>query len=340
MNLEQRCHRLVEKLGLAHAERIQSVERLSGGVSCDIAMVDLGQRKICVKFALPKLRVRADWYAPVRRNQTEYAWLEFVQTLIPSATPKLLGQDAELGGFAMEFIPGEEAYLWKTALLERAKIRGQAREVGDELGRIHAASSMDEFDDRPFDNQGDFHQLRLEPYLEFTANRHPELKDVLERLVSGLSANTSVLIHGDVSPKNIMFRHEHPLFLDAECATMGDPSFDIAFCMNHLVLKSFHMPDRADALLHELRELWRAYEKHINWEDADDLEKRVAKLLPALMLARVDGKSPVEYLQSQIQARVRESSIGLLSRCPKRLNELINRLRENLRRSALGNAEG
>ena len=328
--LEQRCNLLIEKLGLAHAGQVRTVKPLSGGVSCDIATVDLGTRKICVKFALPKLRVRADWYAPVRRSQTEYAWLEFVQSFIPGAAPQLLGLDTELGGFAMEFIPPEKAYLWKTALLERARIRGEAREVGDKLGRIHAASSRDDFDDRPFQNQGDFYQLRLEPYLEFTAGHHPKLKGIFEGLVARLKANTSVLIHGDVSPKNIMFRNSDALFLDAECATMGDPSFDLAFCMNHLVLKSFHMPDRADALLHELQSLWQAYETHIEWEDARDLEGRVAELLPALMLARVDGKSPVEYLRPRIQAQVRESSVGLLMHSPKGLVELVDRVRQKL----------
>lgn len=330
LTIQERCRHLVEKLGLANAETIESVERLSGGVSCDIAAVDLGTRKICVKFALPKLRVVADWYAPVRRNQTEYAWLQFAQSLIPGAAPKLLGLDAESGGFAMEFIPGEEAYLWKTALLERADIRREAGNVGDRLGRIHAASSRNDFDDRPFQNQRDFHQLRLEPYLEFTAGHHPALKGIFERLVSRLSANTSVLVHGDMSPKNIMFRNGQPVFLDAECASMGDPSFDLAFCMNHLVLKSFHMLDRSEALLHELREFWHAYEGHIDWENANDLERRVAALLPALMLARVDGKSPVEYLQSQTQTKVRESAISLLSHRPKSLDEFVDRVQENL----------
>ena len=330
VSLEERCTRLVEKIGLANASQIQSVRPLSGGVSCDIAAIDLGTRTICVKFALPKLRVAADWYAPVRRNQSEYAWLQFVQTLIPGATPQLLGQDAELGGFAMEFIPAGQGYLWKTALLGGAKGRGEARKVGDKLGRIHAVSSRNEFDARCFQNQADFHQLRLEPYLLFTAGRHPELKGALERLVARLQANTSVLIHGDVSPKNIMFRNGHPVFLDAECATMGDPCFDLAFCMNHLVLKSFHLPDRADTLLRELKSLWQAYETHVDWEAASELQRRVAELLPALMLARVDGKSPVEYLQPQTQSQVRESSIGLLTRSPKDLDELVCWVRGDL----------
>lgn len=330
VNLEQRCIHLVEKLGLAHAGQIASVDPLRGGVSCDIAMLDLGTRKVCVKFALPKLRVVADWHAPVRRNGTEYAWLQFAHSLVPSATPQLLGQDVELRGFAMEFIPAEEAYLWKTALLDRAEIRGEARKVGDTLGRIHAASSRGNFNAGPFHNQADFYQLRLEPYLEYTAGRHPGLKGIFERLVARLKSNTSVLIHGDVSPKNILFRSDHPVFLDAECATMGDPSFDLAFCMNHLVLKSFHMPDLAAALLKELRTLWQAYEIHIHWESAKELERRVAELLPALMLARVDGKSPVEYLQPHIQSRVRDSSIALLMQSPENLDELTERVRRYL----------
>ena len=38
------------------------------------------------------------------------------------------------------------------------------------------------------------------------------------------------------------------------------------------------------------------YMERVDWEPPADLEARTAALLPALMLARIDGKSPVEYI--------------------------------------------
>ena len=324
--LEDRCKRLVEKLGLASAEDVVSVEPLSGGVSSDVAVIDLRTRKICVKFALPQLRVAADWYASVARNRAEYLWLEFAGQVVPGATPRLLGRDAELNGIAMEFISGQGAYLWKTALLERAPIRKEGKEVGDSLGRIHAASSRTDFDAGKFQNQRHFYDLRIEPYLEFTAGRHRRVAHRISQLIAGLQANSTVLIHGDMSPKNIVFREGRALFLDAECATMGDPCFDLAFCMNHLLLKSFHMPDRAPELLQQLGDLWCAYATHIEWESPSALERRVAQILPALMLARIDGKSPVEYLSTENQSRVREVAISLITQPASDFAEFADRI--------------
>ena len=329
MELQDKCAQLVERLKLASADDIVSIAPLSGGVSCDIAAVDLGTRRICVKFALPKLRVAEDWHAPLGRNSAEYKWLEFAQRVVPGSTPTLLGRDDALCGFAMEFIAPRSAYLWKTALLASAPIQDEAHQVGDTLGRIHAASSQPDFDTGRFQNHADFRELRLAPYLEFTASKHGDVKGRLLKLVAMLEmsqAKTSVLIHGDVSPKNIFFRRGNCMILDAECATMGDAAFDLAFCVNHLALKAFHMPQRARALLAELLALWQAYRAHVAWESPDDLERRIAELLPALMLARIDGKSPVEYLTETTRAQVRTVAIELLKQSPTTLDELAARL--------------
>jgi hypothetical protein len=41
-----------------------------------------------------------------------------------------------------------------------------------------------------------------------------------------------------------------------------------------------------------------AYRVWVDWESADALEGRSARLLPILPLARVDGKSPLEHRRS------------------------------------------
>lgn len=304
-DLSARAAHLLEDLELASAVDVVSVRPLTGGVASDIGVVELADgRCLCVKFALPRLKVAEDWHAPVHRSRAEYAWLLAALAIVPECVPKLYGWSAMLNGFAMEYVSGPDVVLWKRELLAGAGEGGQAAAVGSMLGRVHAASTQAGFDRGPFANRDDFRALRIEPYLTFTARRHPEVAKQLTAMAEALYASDAVLVHGDVSPKNILFRGGGPMLLDAECATMGDPAFDVAFCLNHLVLKGIHVPQAAPERRRGAEELWAAYANHVSWEDVQALEARVTRLLPALMLARVDGKSPVEYLSKGSQDRV------------------------------------
>lgn len=326
ITLEDRCRELLVELGLGTSDEIVSAKPLAGGVASDIAVVDLGDRRICVKFALAKLKVAEDWFAPVHRNKAEYHWLRTAAEISPDTSLKLLGRSEIQNGFAMEYLDGDDVYLWKTALLQAQPDNGEAAAVGAAIGQIHAASAMPGFDTCPFENRDDFHALRLEPYLRFTATRHPALVDHLNSLADRLYASHQVLVHGDVSPKNILFRAGKPAILDAECATMGDASFDVAFCLNHLLLKAVHMPASRQNLLAAIGSFWGAYSAHINWEVPDVLEARVSALLPMLMLARIDGKSPVEYLSDQSRQQVRDLATPLIGNPVTRLSALIETL--------------
>ncbi|MBW7922895.1 MAG: aminoglycoside phosphotransferase family protein [Rubellimicrobium sp.] len=320
--LAQRCRRLLVALGLAGADTPLRVTPLSGGVASDIARVETPEATYAVKFALERLKVAEDWHAPVHRNRAEYAWLSFVSGILPRNAPRLYGRSGEEGGFVMEYLAGGSVRLWKTTLLREHPDRGEAAAVGALLGRIHHAATRRGFDARPFANADDFHALRLEPYLLFTATRHPALSARLTALAEALHRSRVTLVHGDVSPKNILFRGPDPILLDAECATMGDPGFDLAFCLNHLALKALHLPGSRARLLANIGDLWAAYRPHVTWEAPEALESRVAALIPALMLARVDGKSPVEYLGAGEQAAVRRIAAPLVAAPPATLAAL------------------
>lgn len=326
---EQRCAKLIANLGIAGEHDVLAVRPLTGGVASDIAVVSLPGREVCVKFALAKLKVAEDWHAPVHRNKAEFAWLTAAATCAPGNVPRLFGWSASDNGFAMEYLTGETVYLWKDALLASEPDRGEAEAVAAVLGAIHAASTLSGFDRSPFQNRDDFRALRLEPYLNFTASKHPDLAPRLSELVTSLYEADRVLVHGDVSPKNILFRDGKPIILDAECATMGDPCFDLAFCLNHLFLKALHLPEFKRSLLASVLRFWGTYALFVNWEDAMALEARVAALLPALMLARVDGKSPVEYLSETDQARIRALTVPLIARPVCRLLDLIDVIAED-----------
>lgn len=138
-----------------------------------------------------------------------------------------------------------------------------------------------------------------------TARAHPDLAGRLDDLASATLENRRTLIHGDVSPKNILLGPDGPVFLDAECAVYGDPAFDLAFCLTHLLLKAVLRPKSTTLYIASYRSMADAYLDGVTWEPVDGLEARATELLPALMLARVDGKSPVEYLDREQQASVR-----------------------------------
>lgn len=300
---------VVEELGLGKREAIDVMEPLAGGVASDIVRVEIGGRTYCLKCALEKLRVKQDWHAPVHRNRSEYAWLQVASSVIPDGAVQLFGRSARAPCFAMEFLDGDDVYLWKSRLLAGQVSLAEARSVGHSLALIQSVSTDPEFSSAGFENRADFHQLRLDPYLNAAAAVHPSVSASLHALVDDLGRADAVLVHGDISPKNIMFRSGRPVFLDAECATMGDASFDIAFCLNHLVLKSIHIPDRRTEFMEAAMALWSSYIAGVSWEAHDALEARVCALLPALMLARIDGKSPVEYLHSRNRQRVRRVAL-------------------------------
>ncbi|MCH7958352.1 MAG: phosphotransferase, partial [Proteobacteria bacterium] len=156
--------------------------------------------------------------------------------------------------------------------------------------------------------------IRLEPYLLAAGRAHPDRAEALGALAETTAGTRRALVHGDVSPKNILVGPEGPVFLDAECAWYGDPAFDLAFCLNHLLLKCLWTPRAARGFLACFDALAGAYRAGVDWEDREELEARTARLLPGLLLARVDGKSPVEYLTRRSDVdRVRRVARALLA---------------------------
>jgi len=271
-------------------------EPLAGGVSSDIWQVDLPTGPICVKRALPKLRVAADWQAPVERNLYEARWMRAAGRAVPHCTPTLLGQDEASGTLAMAYLPAARYPLWKDRLRDGLVDVAFAASVAASLARIHAATAADPSLAEDFPTDAIFHDIRLEPYLTHTGRMHPALADRMRLLIEVTQRNKHALVHGDVSPKNILCGPEGPVFLDAECAWWGDPAFDLAFCLNHLLLKCLWVPDARRLLLDSFDAMTAAYLPLVDWETTPALETRAAHLLPALLLARVDGKSPVEYI--------------------------------------------
>lgn len=310
-------------LGLVEADENPALTPLTGGVASDIWRVDAARGAFCVKRALAKLKVAADWRAPVIRNEYEVAWFEAVAAAVPEAVPEILGHDPGAGLFAMAWLDPSNHRLWKADLAAGVADPAVAHAVGDRLGRIHAATAARPDLAERFPTDTIFHAIRLEPYLEAAGRTRPEVAAELAALVERTASTKRCLVHGDVSPKNIQVGPTGPLFLDAECAWWGDPAFDLAFCLNHLLLKCLWVPGKASGFLRCFQAMSAAYFKRVDWEDAAALEARVASLLPGLFLARIDGKSPAEYLTEDVdKALVRETAIGWLKSPPATLDAL------------------
>lgn len=312
------------RMGLLHVGEKFSLDGLSGGVSCDVYKVEVeGRSPIVVKRALPKLRVTLDWHAPPERSVAEVVWMKLVAGINPDWVPKILGEDHAHHLFAMEFLAPDSHPLWKAQLAAGRIDEEFATTVGAALATIHAKTAGDEDIARSFANDAQFQALRLEPYLLFTATRHPDLERAIGEMSAAIGEARIALMQGDISPKNILCGPNGPIFLDAETACYGDPAFDLAFCLNHFLLKSVWRPHWKDGYARAFAAMRQSYLAGVTWEDAAALDRRAARLLPMLFLARVDGKSPVEYLTDENdKVFVRSEARAMIKRPPANLDEL------------------
>ena len=297
---------------------------LTGGVSSDLWQVSLPGRTLCVKGALARLKVAHEWLAPLSRNRVEYDWLQFAGTVAPTQVPQALAYDGQAGLFAMQFLPAEDYPVWKDSLLTGQVDPAAAHAVGDLLGRLHSASTKDLSLPGRFGTDSNFDALRIEPYFRVTARANPDLADRIEVIAERTAGTHLAVVHGDVSPKNILLGPDGPVLLDAECGWFGDPAFDVAFCLNHLLLKAIILPDHTALLHSSARMLLDGYARHIDWEPGPNLMARAAALLPLLALARVDGASPVEYLAPEQRGQVRGAARDLLARPAPALDTVLN----------------
>ena len=285
------------------ASAVARIEFLSGGVSSAVVQVMVGGDCFVIKQALPQLRVAATWLSRPERSGIEARCAAALERLVPGSVPRVLRVMPEVHAFVMECAPaGSET--WKAHLMRGAVDLDVARAAGLLLGRIHTTTAgaptlASEFADTSF-----FTELRIEPYLHHVASRHPELASEIGALGDRLDEPGICLVHGDYSPKNILVTPAGGLLLlDHEVAHWGQPSFDVAFALSHLCLKAVHFResgrhlDAATALL-------GAYRGASSVTDAAT-GTVCGGLVAGLMLARVDGKSPVEYLTDDDKQVVR-----------------------------------
>ncbi len=244
--------------------------------------------------------------------------------------PRILFEDREHYLFAMTAAPLGHA-TWKQRLLGGDADVATAAACGRVLGQLHASTWRDPLVDREFADRQFFDDLRLDPYYRQIARVHPGLGTAIDKLLASLAAHPRCLVHGDFSPKNLLVWPSGLMLIDCEVGHFGDPAFDLGFFLTHLALKSLHFAARFADYFALAETFWRAYRETLlpaaGLEELVGLESRVSHNWAACLLARVDGKSRVEYLTPGEAAIVRKLAMPLIESPTATWNEMAAAVR-------------
>jgi 5-methylthioribose kinase len=282
------------------------IEELTGGVACAVFAVRGRGKRVVVKQALERFRVADEWLVPPERALTEARALELMARLAPGSVPRLLDSDPDAFALVMEAAPAEWRS-WKTLLLEGAADAAIAAWLGALLAVVHSA-------DGDIGSSESFEAQRVDPYLRTIQRRHPELADRIGAYVDRLLGTTECVVHGDYSPKNVLVGDDGLWVIDWEVTHRGDPTFDLAFMLNHLLLKTIHRAQAREGYEACGRAFLEAYGRDVDMP-------YLLGLVGCLLLARVDGKSPAEYLTEPQRERARAAGTALLSDPPGSLEQ-------------------
>lgn len=343
----------LRRRGLTSAEEPLIVRELSGGVSSVVLLVErpaAGERFV-LKQALPRLRVEQEWLCSIERVWREVEVLRLCGELMKKESgvrgqgsvgrgqesaemaarvPDVLWDDRENYCFAMTAAPAEHR-AWKELLLAGEADEHIARACGRLLGRLHGGSWNDPRIARQLDDRTFFRDLRISPYFDRISQVHPDLAPAVSAISAAVWEHRCCLVHGDFSPKNLLVAEGELWLIDCEVGHYGDPAFDLGFFLTHLILKSLVWARRGDEYLRlidefrivydaELRRAATASEMHNVWQ-------RTIGTLAGCLLARVDGKSPVNYLTQDLAQSVRTIARGLLATPPASMDESLSRVR-------------
>ncbi len=307
------------------------VRNLRGGVSNRTVWLERPSGEAWVlKQALAKLRVPVDWFSPPERIHREALGLEWLARLAPESITPLLFEDREEHLLAMRAVPQPHEN-WKTVLLAGRLRHDHVRQFAALLATIHREALRHPGLDAVFAGRSFFESLRLEPYYAYSAQQAPAAAAFLRSLVADTLACRITLVHGDYSPKNILIHGGRLVLLDHEVIHFGDPAFDLGFALTHFLSKAHHLPALRREFAAAALEFWRVYRGALgepHW--AAHLEPRAVRHTLACLLARVVGRSPLEYLRPDERLRQRDVVLGMLPAAPACLADLVRRFEEGL----------
>ncbi|MCC9077760.1 phosphotransferase [Litorilinea aerophila] len=303
-----------------------AVRPLSGGVSNRTVLLQRPNGEAWVlKQALAKLRVPVDWFSSPERVHREALGLRWLQKLAPPGTiPPLLFEDHEHHLLAMAAVP-QPYDNWKSLLLAGKLDLDHVTQFGRLLATIHRQAYLQREEVEPvFVDRSFFETLRLEPYYGYTASQVPQAAAFLQALMDATRQRLITLVHGDYSPKNILIHQGRLVLLDHEVIHWGDPAFDLGFSLTHLLSKAHHVAGHREAFAQAAHHYWEVYRSTLGdmpW--ADGLEGFAVRHTLACLLARVDGRSPLEYLREEERQRQRQAVLRLMAAPPSTIPTLV-----------------
>ncbi len=327
----QNVHSYLAARGLAKQGDAISVRELGGGVSNIVLLLewrgDPGRRWV-LKQSLEKLRVQDDWRSERARIYREAEAIEALRPALgESALPEIIHIDRENFVYVMTAAPAG-VKSWKEHLLAGEVDLRVAAQAATLLARMIKAGRANAKLQEQFADRTVFDQLRVDPYYRTTARRHPEVRAALVQLVANSWNIQSALVHGDYSPKNMLVSDGRVFLIDFEVIHWGDPAFDAGFLLNHLFLKSFHQPQFAAGYFAGVREFWKTLSTEVPELVNRGFEALTVRHLGGLMLARIDGKSPAEYIKDEeVKEQVRAVAKQILRDQPQRLEIVLEIVR-------------
>lgn len=289
-----------------------SVEILTGGVSNVVLAISGEGKDLVLKQALPELKVKAKWVVEQRRALVEARAIQVLHALTPENVPKLYDVDPARFILLIERAP-RTTTIWKEDLLSGIIHPEVGANLGSILGQWHKSSSTDIAVLDEFCEDSLFEQLRITPFYRTVAAKHENIAIRVNALIEELEGSKICLVHGDYSPKNILVeKNAHVIVLDFEVAHTGNPVFDLAFLLGHLLCKQEYFADmeKKEAIATTALEFLKHYEARWEASAAPTLIWHMA----TIALARVDGVSPVNYLDNAAQVRVRKKTLAILGR--------------------------
>jgi tRNA A-37 threonylcarbamoyl transferase component Bud32 len=300
--------------GIINNKENYNIEYCKGGVSCIAALVEISGKTMLIKQGRPKLAVKEEWLADPARMGIEARANEIYNRYVPESVPAVIFYDPENFILFREAAPAD-CTMWKTDLLNGILDFEVAKKTIDALVTVHNKCYNDIDIANIFADDTIFYQLRISPYIEFVLGKYPELRNFGEQLIKRLRERKLSLVHADYSPKNILvLKNRDICILDYEISHYGDPVFDVAFFTNHIVLKSAHLRQWSAAFLNMLLYMTNTYFNKMTYGDPKLVEEDCIKILAMMMIARIDGKSPVEYITSETTKQlVRDMALKLLN---------------------------
>lgn len=300
--------------GLAAADCALTIRPLTGGVSNDVFAVTGPGLDVVVKRALSQLRVAQSWTADTARLDTEGRALRLAGRLTPTSVPQV--HDLSDGYLVIERAP-HSWHTWRDDLFAGAVSLSVAERLGRVLGTWQRTTAQDPLLAAEFADLTVFRQLRVDPFHQAVRERHRDLAEPIDETVAVMADARTCLVHGDYTPKNVL---ADPAgggvwVIDWEVAHVGDPTFDPAWAIGHLLLKTLNEPRYAASYAQAAQVFLRTLltETHaVVCLDPAQLVRQTA----CVVLARVDGRSPAAYLGAETRERARALGRDLLHHPP------------------------